>query len=47
MPGWRLRDLMVRGELSPTDVARHFLERISALDRQLNSFITVAPDPAL
>ena len=47
MPGWRLRDLMVRGELSPTDVTRHFLERISALDRQLNSFITVAPDLAL
>ena len=46
-PGWRLRELMLRRELSPVEVVGHFLERIERLDPTLNSFITVAPEDAL
>jgi Asp-tRNA(Asn)/Glu-tRNA(Gln) amidotransferase A subunit family amidase len=47
MPGWRLRDLMVRKELSPVEVTQHFLDRIDNVDPAIHAFITVAPELAL
>lgn len=35
------------GEYSSMELTRHFLDRIKALDGELNSFITVTPDLAL
>ena len=32
LPGWRIRELIVDGEVSPTEVVEHFLARIEALD---------------
>ncbi len=45
--GWQLRELMVRGDLSPVEVVSYFLERIERLDPHLHAFITVARDDAL
>jgi len=42
-----LGDLIARREVSAVELTRHFLDRISALDAQLNSFITVLPERAL
>lgn len=47
LPGWRLRELIVRGDLSPVEVIRHFLDRIASLDPTLHSFLTVAADQAM
>jgi Asp-tRNA(Asn)/Glu-tRNA(Gln) amidotransferase A subunit family amidase len=47
MAGWRMRDLMVKKEISPVEVTRHFLDRITQLDSKLHTFITVVPEQAL
>ncbi len=39
--------LIQRRELSPVDLTRAFLDRITALDPQLNAFITVTADHAM
>jgi aspartyl-tRNA(Asn)/glutamyl-tRNA(Gln) amidotransferase subunit A len=39
--------LIQRGELSPLDLARAYLERIGRLEPKLHSYITVTPDVAL
>lgn len=44
MPGWRLRDRILEGEIGPVEVVRHFLERIERIDGTIHSFLTVAPD---
>ena len=43
----RLADGLARGDFSSVELTRHYLERIAALDPQLNSFITVCADQAL
>lgn len=35
------------GELSPVELAQFFLERIDAIDKKINSFITITPDLAM
>ena len=35
------------GSFSSTELTQHYLDRISNLDKDLNSFITVTPDLAL
>ena len=47
LPAWRLRELIVGRELSPAEVTRYFLDRITALDPGLRCFVTVAADEAL
>lgn len=47
MPGWQLRDLMVKKEISPVEVTQHSLDRIDELDPTIHAFITVAPELAL
>jgi aspartyl-tRNA(Asn)/glutamyl-tRNA(Gln) amidotransferase subunit A len=39
--------LIRKGELSPVDLARAYLERIEQLDSKLHSYITVVPEVAL
>ncbi|MHB8619301.1 MAG: amidase family protein, partial [Chloroflexota bacterium] len=46
-PAWRLRELMAKGEVSPTEVVRLFLDRIAAVDPEIRGFITVVPEQAL
>ena len=46
LPGWRIRDLIVDGELSPTEVVEHFLDRIEALDQVVHTFRAVDVDGA-
>ncbi|GAB3101993.1 amidase [Aestuariicella hydrocarbonica] len=41
MPGWKVREMMVNKQLSPTEVALHFLKRIEKLDPLLHAYITV------
>lgn len=41
------RDALARGELTPTELTRHYLDRIERLGRSLGAFITVTPDAAL
>ncbi|MFH1137190.1 MAG: Asp-tRNA(Asn)/Glu-tRNA(Gln) amidotransferase subunit GatA [Pseudomonadota bacterium] len=43
----QLSDLYARGEISPVEVARAYLERIDALNPKLNAFIAVTADLAL
>jgi hypothetical protein len=38
LPAWRLRELIVTGEVSSVEVVRHFLARIEALDPTLHAF---------
>jgi len=40
-------DLIKRRQLSPVELTRHFLERISAIDPQLNAYLTVTADHAM
>lgn len=47
MPAWRLRELIIAGELSPVEVTRHFLDRIERLDPDLHCYVTVDREGAL
>lgn len=47
MPGWELRDKIVSRELSPTEVAQHFLQRIARLDPEYHAYITVDPESVM
>jgi amidase len=42
-----LHQLLQRGETSPVEVARHYLDRIERLDTQVGAFATVTPEAAL
>ncbi len=42
-----LRDALRSGELSPTEVATHFLDRIERFDARSGAFVTVTPELAL
>ena len=44
---WQIREAVVAGRLSATEVARHFIARIAHLDPRLHSFFTLAADAAL
>ncbi|HTV70074.1 MAG TPA: amidase, partial [Rhizobiaceae bacterium] len=44
---WQLRQAIVARRLSATEVARHFIARIEALDSRIHSFITLSADAAL
>lgn len=46
-PGWRLREMIVRREVSPREVTQHALDTISARDSTLHCFVTVAAEQAL
>jgi Asp-tRNA(Asn)/Glu-tRNA(Gln) amidotransferase A subunit family amidase len=46
MPAWRLRDLIERREISPVDVARHYIERLPEADQHLHAFLTVCAEEA-
>ena len=41
------RDAVANGDLTPTELARHYLDRISRLNGRLGAFVTVTPDVAL
>ena len=41
------RDALARGEFTPTELTRHYLDRIERLDERLGAFITVTRDAAL
>src|SRR5690606_24660386 len=41
------RDALSRGELTPGELVRHYLDRIERLDARLGAFITVTQDAAL
>lgn len=41
LPAWKLRELMLAGQVSPVEVTEHFLARIEAHDRTLGSFATL------
>ncbi|WP_309616673.1 amidase [Salinibacterium sp.] len=40
-------DWLRRGEVSPTELTRHYLDRIERLDSGLGAFMTVTPDAAI
>ena len=40
-------DWLRRGDVSPTELATHYLERIARLDGELGAFVTVTPEAAL
>ncbi|MGH7248711.1 MAG: amidase family protein, partial [Pseudomonadota bacterium] len=44
---WELRELVVRKELSPREVAEFFLTRIERLNPKFGAFMTVTPERAL
>lgn len=44
---WQIREAIVAKRFSATEVARHFIARITRLDRRTHSFITLAADGAL
>ena len=44
---WRLRDLVMKGELRPRDVAEFYLARIDRLNPELGAYMTVTADRAL
>ena len=46
LPGWRIRELIVDGEVSPTEVVEHFLARIQALNPVVHAFRAVDVDGA-
>jgi Asp-tRNA(Asn)/Glu-tRNA(Gln) amidotransferase A subunit family amidase len=47
LPAWKIRDLIVRRELSPVEVTGHFLARIAAIDPRYHAFRMIDPDAAL
>ena len=46
-PATRIADLVRSGEISAVEVTQAVLDRIDAIDGQLNAVVTVAPDEAL
>ena len=46
-PAYKIRELIVRKEVSALEVTKLYLQRISALDPELNAFITVAEEQAV
>lgn len=44
---WQIREAIVAKRLSATEVAKHFIARITRLDRRIHSFITLTADVAL
>jgi Asp-tRNA(Asn)/Glu-tRNA(Gln) amidotransferase A subunit family amidase len=44
---WRLRDLVVKGEVRPREVAEFFLARIERTNQKLGAYMTVTADRAL
>jgi len=44
---WQIRDAIVAGQVSATEVIRHFIARIARLDQRIHSFFTLAADEAL
>lgn len=46
-PAWQIRDAIIERRISATEVTRHFIARIAALDPAIHSFITVAEKQAL
>src|SRR5690554_4836705 len=42
-----LRDALIRGDVTPTELTQHYLERIGRLDHRVGAFTTVTPDAAL
>lgn len=44
---WRLRDLVVKGEVRPREVAEFFLARIGRTNQKLGAYMTVSADRAL
>jgi amidase len=40
-------DWLQRGEVTPTELTEHYLERIARLDRDLGAFVTVTADAAI
>jgi amidase/aspartyl-tRNA(Asn)/glutamyl-tRNA(Gln) amidotransferase subunit A len=44
---WRLRDLVVRGEVRPREVAEFFLARIERTNQKLGAYMTVTAERAL
>jgi aspartyl-tRNA(Asn)/glutamyl-tRNA(Gln) amidotransferase subunit A len=44
LPGWRIRGLIVDGEISPAEVVQHFLARIEAIDPVVHAFRAVDVD---
>ena len=47
LPGWKQREMVVKGEISSVELTQAALRRVRALDSQLNSFITVDEEGAL
>jgi len=47
LPAWKLRDLVVKGEISAVELVTHFLGRIEEFDRHLHSFKLVDHKGAL
>ena len=45
--GWQLRGAIVNRKISAVETTRFFLDRITAVDSEIHSFITVAAEPAL
>ena len=46
MPAWQIRELIGKGEVSPVEVADHFLGRIEELNPMLRAFATIDADGA-
>ena len=44
---WQLRELAVKGEIRPREIAEFFLQRIERLNPELGAFMTVTADRAL
>jgi amidase len=44
---WKLRDLVIRKEIRPREVAEFFLARVEKLNEKLGAFMTVTPERAL
>ena len=47
LEAWQLRELLLKGDIRPREVAEFFLGRIDKLNPKLGAFVTVTPDRAL